>query len=518
MKNRTLKIKQFMCLVLTVAVFAVILGLGDNALKVNADDAQVVVSLDKNNVNVGDTFNVKVTYSSTIDSAYLEWTLSYDSSMVSRSGSAGKISESFWFEDANENTKNVTQTYSFTAKNVGKAVFSIEATSFKLDNTKGEESGNDYMTVKTSSASLTISDKGSSDATLSGLSLSSGELTPDFSPETTEYSVTVPFEVSTLYVYATENDAAASHTIEGDEFLEVGTKKRVVVVTAQDGTVKRYTIEITRLPKPTEVPTQTPTATATQTTAVPTSTPEVSSTPDEKITILIGDEKYHIYETIEEDMIPEGFEKTTVEYKEIEYEAVKGTVIDITLVCLTNNTEMSLFVYDAEKELFYPYAPVTVKSEIYTVLSLEEDNLDVDYEMTKIQIEGAYADAYAVNDGSNEFYIVKAMNGDGDVNYYCYDSVELTMQRYISAKISVEDEPAATDKVDASEVTQETQQPDNPVVKDNSKDSNNKFILGLAVAACILCVIFASALIFFAFKERKTYKMADFDESEDGEE
>ncbi len=96
-----------------------------------------------------------------------------------------------------------------------------------------------------------------SDATLSGLSLSTGSLTPGFASEQTSYSVEVDFDVMSVQITATAADSAASLTIndvsvssgEASEPIELqqGLNAIPVQVTAEDGSsTETYSVEITR--------------------------------------------------------------------------------------------------------------------------------------------------------------------------------------------------------------------------------------------------------------------------------
>ncbi|MDH5301219.1 MAG: cadherin-like beta sandwich domain-containing protein, partial [Gammaproteobacteria bacterium] len=116
----------------------------------------------------------------------------------------------------------------------------------------------DGTTTKT--YTVTIHRK-SADANLSGLSLSSGSLSPVFAGGTTGYTASVANGVSNLTVTATASDAAnitgltingvaaTSGVASGAINLVVGANAIPVVVTAEDSTVtKTYTVTVTRLP------------------------------------------------------------------------------------------------------------------------------------------------------------------------------------------------------------------------------------------------------------------------------
>ncbi|MBB6634695.1 cadherin-like beta sandwich domain-containing protein [Cohnella thailandensis] len=166
------------------------------------------------------------------------------------------------------------------AVSVGNSVSSIELTATVADNTAtltidGEEaiSGTAFPipinvgsneieivvtaqdgTEKTYTVAVTRAE--SSNADLSGLELDEGELSPTFDPAKTEYAVSVGNSVSSIELTATVADNTATLTIDGEEAISgtafpipinVGSNEIEIVVTAQDGTEKTYTVTVTRV-------------------------------------------------------------------------------------------------------------------------------------------------------------------------------------------------------------------------------------------------------------------------------
>ena len=115
----------------------------------------------------------------------------------------------------------------------------------------------------------------SNDATLSGLSLSasSASLTPAFASDEESYTASVGNAISSVRVTPTVNEANATVTVKGTTVasgqqsgpisLSVGENTITVVVTAEDGTTKTYTVDVTRAAAPTPTPTPTPDPTPT---------------------------------------------------------------------------------------------------------------------------------------------------------------------------------------------------------------------------------------------------------------
>ena len=101
----------------------------------------------------------------------------------------------------------------------------------------------DGSTQKT--ITINVTRAGSSDADMSGLSLSSGTLSPTFDASTTSYTASVANSVSSITVTPTASEANATITVNGTAVtsgsasgsiaLSVGSNTITTVVTAQDG-------------------------------------------------------------------------------------------------------------------------------------------------------------------------------------------------------------------------------------------------------------------------------------------
>jgi gliding motility-associated-like protein len=112
----------------------------------------------------------------------------------------------------------------------------------------------DGSTTKTYTVSITRA--ASSDATLAGLTVSTGTLSPGFTSANGAYTLTVANADNTITITPTQNEANASITVNGTAVasgsastaipLVVGGNTLTVVVTAQDGSTKTYTINVSR--------------------------------------------------------------------------------------------------------------------------------------------------------------------------------------------------------------------------------------------------------------------------------
>lgn len=96
-----------------------------------------------------------------------------------------------------------------------------------------------------SEISTTSTNKKSSNANLSNLGIKPNDFS-GFKASVTSYNVTVPESVEEISIYATAQDSKATVSGTGNKKLETGKNTVTVTVTAEDGTKKTYTINITR--------------------------------------------------------------------------------------------------------------------------------------------------------------------------------------------------------------------------------------------------------------------------------
>lgn len=100
----------------------------------------------------------------------------------------------------------------------------------------------DGSTQKTYLVNYTVLEE-SNDATLALITLSEGILSPVFSPVDTVYTVMLPIGVNSINVWAGANDVLATVSGSGDVTLENGYAKSTILVTAENGNKKTYTIQ-----------------------------------------------------------------------------------------------------------------------------------------------------------------------------------------------------------------------------------------------------------------------------------
>lgn len=137
----------------------------------------------------------------------------------------------------NNNTNQTSSSNTAVNKNTNRNTTNQTAN----QNTTTKNTNNTNNTANTTNTTKTKS----SNANLSNLGIKPHDFT-GFKSGTTSYQAVIPEDTETIEVYAKTQDAKATVTGTGKKTLESGDSKLEVVVTAEDGTKKTYTINITR--------------------------------------------------------------------------------------------------------------------------------------------------------------------------------------------------------------------------------------------------------------------------------
>lgn len=342
----------------------------------------------------------------------------------------------------------------------------------------GSNTGNDSNANKDNENK---EEKKSSNASLGSLVISAGTLSPEFSAATKDYTATVDYSCSSLAVTANPADSKASVTsVTGNDSLEVGENTVSVVVTAEDGSTSTYNIVVTRRAE---------------------DDPENADKQDNWKKFDINGTEWTMVNDIPEDVVPEGFEHSKTVIDGLEYNTLHGTFGDITLVYLQSESGNGLFVYDAAQNAAYEFVRINSESHFIVVLLPKVDDVPEGYNEVSLSIEGkGVATAYQTkaektDDQTKDFYLVYAMNDNGESGWYTYDSVDGTYMRTELSTPTVAQEENDTTK---SELV--------PGIA-------NKYLV-LAAILVLIIIILLLLLIVSAVKNRK-YKAMDYHDDDD---
>lgn len=262
----------------------------------------------------------------------------------------------------------------------------------------------------------------SSDANLASLTISPGTLNPAFSAGVTSYTATVGSGVDKLAVSAVTSHSGAKTRSTGFNDLKTGENKVTVRVTAEDGkTVKDYVIMVTKEEG----------SAGTETS--PSETAETSPAEIGELKATIGEKEFSVANSFDETGLPEGFEATTYSYKGNEVMAGKGLAKDLLLLYLVDaEGNGAFYIYNETQDSFYLMTDINASSKTVTMLPLEDGVVAPDgYTLTTVNVEGTDIEAWIANsDIERQSCIFYGMNWDGAKNWYRYDLVEKTLQRY----------------------------------------------------------------------------------------
>lgn len=466
--------------------------------------ANISVSVNKSNVKVGDT----VTVTLSITSGY-----GAQGVLKKSSGVLGGSSDEYFTIGAGVGD---VQRFSYKATSVGSCTFSIQE---PLDDTTDVDGGTPSIGVgsatvtvtsassnndsnsnkdnKDNSGSNTSNDsnankdnenkeeKKSSNASLGSLVISAGTLSPEFSAATKDYTATVDYNCSSLAVTANPADSKASVTsVTGNDSLEVGENTVSVVVTAEDGSTSTYNIVVTRRTE---------------------DDPENADKQDNLKKFDINGTEWTMVNDIPEDVVPEGFEHSKTVIEGLEYNTLHGTFGDITLVYLQSESGNGLFVYDAAQNAAYEFVRINSESHFIVVLLPKVDDVPEGYNEISLSIEGkGVATAYQTkvektDDQTKDFYLVYAMNDNGESGWYTYDSVDGTYMRTNLSTPTVAQEENDTTK---SELV--------PGIA-------NKYLV-LAAILVLIIIILALLLLVVIVKNKKRTANEENDEEDDTKE
>jgi hypothetical protein len=346
----------------------------------------------------------------------------------------------------------------------------------------GSNTGNDNNANKDNENK---EEKKSSNASLGSLVISAGMLSPEFSAATKDYTATVDYSCSSLAVTANPADSKASVTsVTGNDSLEVGENTVSVVVTAEDGSTSTYNIVVTRRAE---------------------DDPENADKQDNWKKFDINGTEWTMVNDIPEDVVPEGFEHSKTVIDGLEYNTLHGTFGDITLVYLQSESGNGLFVYDVAQNAAYEFVRINSESHFIVVLLPKVDDVPDGYNEISLSIEGkGVATAYQTkvektDDQTKDFYLVYAMNDNGESGWYTYDSVDGTYMRNELSTPTVAQEENDTTK---SELV--------PGIA-------NKYLV-LAAILVLIIIILALLLLVVIVKNKKRTANEENDEEDDTKE
>lgn len=463
-----------------------ILCISMQTFNAKAEDASVVIALSSSSVSMGQSVSVTVTVSGSSVSQYTIY-VTYDSSVLqfqSASGAAqgngsggtitlcgGTGSTTLSFTAIGNGTSYISTSGSevydidYNQLSISHAGASVTvATQEQTTEAPADEPQAD-ATTESQTTEATTTEERSSNCNLVSLQVTPGTLEPEFSYDVTEYTVNLEEDETSIVVSAEVEDSTASTNVTGADELKPGSNAVKVIVTAENGAVKIYTINV---------------IVGDETTIA---------------SVEIDGKSYTFLTDVLGVNVPEGYSSTTMQYKDWEVLAFQSPNKKIVLVCLQDGTaNNNWYMYKEETDEFIPYNEYSPNYNRYIIMRAPDTvSIPETYVETEVMINGKNIVAYKSEDISDEnLYIVYAMNIDAEEGFYLYDASEGAFLRYSGfADEEIQDIATVTDS------TQNHQD----VTEDSTLSKKNMIYILIGIGA--LALILLIALICVAVKSKK---------------
>ena len=374
----------------------------------------ISVSAGQGSVSVGKT----VAFSITVPSGSEAWTysVSWSGNLTLESGDTAPMG----FEGDSRTNQLV-----FRANSTGTGSVWISAGSYCIAGVDYDASGSASVTIVAadkpddsepapaptpSGGSSTGNNPGvslSSNNALSSLTVSAGTLTPAFDPAITEYTLSLPSQSDRLTITANPSDSRATVQGDGDISLQDGETSLSVVVTAEDGSAKTYTITV-----------------------------QVAQAPT--LFLDYNGQRLGVVKDVSQVTPPAGFAPA----EPITY---SGDTLPIwtdvsgkrTLVYLMDEktSAQGFYLFSQTTGVQSPYLPILCGSVTYIYTDIPKELSSVPgLTPATVKAFGQALNGWTYNDASlKDFCVLYLMDDAGSYGYYTYDSREETLQRFSGA-------------------------------------------------------------------------------------
>lgn len=354
----------------------------------------------------------------------------------------------------------------------------------------------------------------SSDNSLQSLALSEGTLSPGFQYNVVAYTASVGSETTSVDVTAkTSHELATVQSITGNTDLKEGSNTIKITVAAENGNLAIYTINLTRASAQTgdsgliaNEPSNANDTSDDTSNDNQIDTPDDAQQPDASDDIVINTGDYTVVATIPEAVIPADFTMTEVTYQGEVCDALRFDKGDMTLIYMTDESEQgALFVLNQADGSVYPFVRLTAGNNYIIIQPMVAENVPGEsFTAATLTIDGRTMPSAYQNEqeGMEEFYLIYAINNEGNFGTYWYDKAGGTYQRYV--EMTVADE---SDTVEYEFLQKEFGELGDKYTKLKSKDT--KIITGLIIALAICIILSINLIISRVGKNNQEYDEED---------
>lgn len=158
-----------------------------------------------------------------------------------------------------------------------------------------------------------------------------------------------------------------------------------------------------------------------------------TATTSEGATVKVNGKEYTVTSEFSDVLIPDGFSKSEMSFEGANYSVITQESSGINAMYLTENSsgESDFFLYNSDDGSFAPFEEVEIAKGRYIIPLMNDGkvNLPSQYQKTTLTLNGKEFDTWQDTKDA-EYYIIYALNSDGEKTTYRYDTTDGTYQKY----------------------------------------------------------------------------------------
>ena len=215
---------------------------------------------------------------------------------------------------------------------------------------------------------------------------------------------------------------------------------------------------------------------------------------DEAIEVDVNGETLYLWRDLSSLELPNGFEVQTIEYEGEEIEGAVDEERELTLLYLTDEDgeNGAFYIYDEESGEFYLYRTLRTNNRYILLQNPQGIEIPEGYSETMLELDGEEIQAWQHEDEDQpDFYLLYAMNEEGERGFYLYDQVEGTMQRFFYRTVEIE-------VINEVEVEREPE-----VLSFGERLMEDRTMLGILITLAVISLGLIAALVTMLVKKRQ---------------
>lgn len=327
---------------------------------------------------------------------------------LSCSGAGVSASAAMTYEDID--TKSNSKSFPLVIKPTSSGTVTCTTSNVKLRELAVEKG----YSLNNASTSISVSEpviikkptkEYSSNNYLKSLSVEGYDITPNFNKETKEYSLEVPNGTEKVVIKADKENGYASIEGIGEVKVIEGINKIEIKVTAENGNVRVYILNIT--------------------------VKEL-----DPIEVVIDKARYTIVRKEVEFDIPKIYEKSEIKIDDENVLCYKNkNTNNILLLLKDSKGALNLYSYDSATKKYTLYNGFEIGALYLNILELSDNKIPSGYKKVTIKYNDknlvAYQKTSTKENADSAFYLIYAVNElTGKESLYTFDKEENTVQRY----------------------------------------------------------------------------------------